>query len=117
VTACLDCHDLKDRYALLTWPTEAWQTAIKGLFIEGQTSVPLDGSVVEQLDWIIDQPSVTDDAILARWNELPPVSRLMYAKVRAKEEERRHRQRRDGLPVSFTPTFGAIFARNRAKHR
>ncbi len=82
VPACLDCHDLKDRYLLNSWPPAASFEALRGL----HTEVVESASTTERRDlaaWLAAQPSLRDREILERWSSLPSLSRVYYAKVRA----------------------------------
>lgn len=111
VSACLDCHDLKDRYTIVRWPLEATIIAIRGLYEEALTSTRGDVSLDKLEEWTSSQDSLSDESILARWRDLPPLSRIMYAKMRSVEEESRRRKGKDGLPFESVSTFSSIAAR------
>ncbi|MFD6068765.1 hypothetical protein, partial [Amycolatopsis lurida] len=52
-------------------------------------------------------PSLSDEAVLARWSELPPLSRVLYGKMRSVHEERLFRRRRRGEEVSGLSALAA----------
>jgi len=115
VAACLDCHDLKDRYTLSRWPIDGYARAIKGLFEEALASVE---DRVDDRDLpvrVASHPSLSDDAVLARWSDLQPLSRILYGKLRRLEEESRFHQLQDGLSVPNVSTLASA-ARTGTEH-
>lgn len=89
VPACLDCHDLKDRYTLFAWPEKAVIEAMYGILAildnEDVADIVLIAPVAV-LAWWQEQPASANEAVLNHWHELPSLSRVLYAKLRAAKE-------------------------------
>ncbi|WP_157358553.1 hypothetical protein [Amycolatopsis sp. ATCC 39116] len=110
VAACLDCHDLKDRIRFESWPISACVEAVKGLltgidFSEQRFSPPADLAA-----WVGSNSSLTDAGILERWAALPPLTRILYGKLRWIEAERQHRA---GGPSDGSSALAALVSRSR----
>ncbi|WP_143261505.1 HNH endonuclease [Allokutzneria sp. NRRL B-24872] len=89
VPACLDCHELKDQYNLCNWPradlAAAWRNILACLKHESFPDSD-DLTYLRRTCWWEEQPDSSDDAVIARWAELSPLSRVLYAKARAGKE-------------------------------
>ncbi|WP_198284956.1 HNH endonuclease [Saccharomonospora cyanea] len=108
VPACLECHDLKDRYTLARrWPVSGYFEALRGLMGEALISLEKQDSETAAFDWLASHPSLSDEAVLARWSDLPPLSRVLYGKLRRLHEEELFRQRKNGLEPSHTSALVA----------
>jgi hypothetical protein len=95
VPACLDCHDLKDRFMVTSWPLEAYVEAVQGLIQD--VNLPDLASAAEDCEeWFASEPSLRDEAIIERWATLSPLARVLYGKIRAGHEEEQHRARVSG---------------------
>ncbi|SEP53369.1 hypothetical protein [Amycolatopsis saalfeldensis] len=106
VPACLDCHELKDQYNLRNWPhadlAAAWYSILTCLEHEGFP----DGDELAHLrmtDWWEEQPDSSDEAVLARWSELQPLSRVLYAKARAEKERHKRALSEDAILIGIGP--------------
>lgn len=86
VPTCLDCHDYKDRIPVHKWGMDASWTAHKELFQEFDPS-RYDGLYGDDLlDALWKDSSLSETAVMARWNSLTPIARVLYAKMRATRE-------------------------------
>lgn len=97
VPTCLDCHDLKDRHLLEKWDMAACWEAVTGL-LAGVDLHHAPTNPHDVAEWFTSEPSMHDEAILKRWKSLPPLSRILYAKMRSVHEEREHRARLRATP-------------------
>ncbi|MEU0529353.1 hypothetical protein [Amycolatopsis tolypomycina] len=76
---------------------------------------------VEQLDpsgdmaELATHPSLTDEAVLARWSELPPLSRVLYGKLRRLHEEGVFRRRTNAQEVPTHSTLATAMERGLAE--
>src|SRR5262249_16162987 len=79
VAACLVCLDLKDSVTLYKWDLEAAFTAIEGVF----------GNVPESIQRLPPEEIFSQCYldIEGRWGDLPPIARVMYAKLRSIYED------------------------------
>jgi hypothetical protein len=80
VAACLVCHDLKDRIFLKNWDFEAVFLTMQELFsglLESIRGLPPEE---------IFAACYMD--IERRWDDLSPLARVMYAKLRSIHEDR-----------------------------
>ncbi|MBW4722143.1 HNH endonuclease [Saccharothrix obliqua] len=93
VPACLDCHELKDTYPLRGWPHAELAAAWHGILACLDDAGVPDGEDLAHLgmvDYWKEQPDAWDEVVLAQWRQLRPLSRVLYAKVRAAKE--RHKR-------------------------
>ena len=83
MTACVNCHDLKDRTPLDRWPLGATVEAIRGL-ISVLPPIPL--RVVDQPEqlqvWLMEAAAARPDVHLnPAWARASAATRILYAKL------------------------------------
>jgi hypothetical protein len=105
VPACLDCHELKDQFSLLGWPhavlAAAWHGILTCLTLRNNYPDGDDLAYIRLVDWWEEQPDSSDEAVIARWSELRPLSRVLYGKVRAAKERHKYALSRANGTVSI----------------
>lgn len=111
VSACLDCHDLKDRILFEKWPIQACLEAVQGLFNDVHPPEDKRMPTGDLCRWLSTQSSLRDAAILDRWADLPALSRILYGKARSMEEEHRYRQGQQDAVGSDASTVAELTER------
>lgn len=105
VPACLDCHELKDQFGLYGWPHHVLAAAWHGILTclrEHRFPDADDLANLRRTNWWTEQPDSSDEAVAARWHELRPLSRVLYAKARAEKERHKHALPEDTVAIAPT---------------